>query len=124
MTSDLKKKRGAVGFSLAAVLDDTSWYKELFLTTALAMVFFTVFVQGSTIKFLVRWHIWEIIILGCFYNGPSSVSVPNRKTALSQPELLTDSLDSVADADDCLDADDQKNINFVTSAMLGVGVHV
>jgi len=46
--------RGAVGFSLAAVLDDTSWYKELFLTTALAMVFFTVFVQGSTIKFLVK----------------------------------------------------------------------
>jgi len=30
------------------------WYKELFLTTALAMVFFTVFVQGSTIKFLVK----------------------------------------------------------------------
>merc|ERR1712037_1093908 len=28
--------------------------KELFLTTALAMVFFTVFVQGSTIKFLVK----------------------------------------------------------------------
>ena len=45
--------RGAVGFSLAVVLDDSMWYKELFLTTALAMVFFTVFVQGSTIKFLV-----------------------------------------------------------------------
>jgi len=46
--------RGAVGFSLAVVLKDNSWYKELFLTTALAMVFFTVFVQGSTIKFLVK----------------------------------------------------------------------
>jgi len=46
--------RGAVGFSLAVVLDDSMWYKELFLTTALAMVFFTVFVQGSTIKFLVK----------------------------------------------------------------------
>ena len=91
VTSDLEKKRGAVGFSLAAVLDDTSWYKELFLTTALAMVFFTVFVQGSTIKFLVRWHIWEIIILGCFYTGPSSVSVPKRKTVFSQSEPLIDS---------------------------------
>ena len=71
MTSDLpRKKRGAVGFSLAAVLDDTSWYKELFLTTALAMVFFTVFAQGSTIKFLVSWHIWEIIIQGAFTMGP------------------------------------------------------
>merc|ERR1711971_1334760 len=46
--------RGAVGFSLAVVLDDSMWYKELFLTTALAIVFFTVFVQGSTIKFLVK----------------------------------------------------------------------
>ena len=86
-----RKKRGAVGFSLAAVLDDTSWYKELFLTTALAMVFFTVFVQGSTIKFLVRWHIWEVIILGCIYKGPSSVSVPKRKTVFSQSEPLIDS---------------------------------
>ena len=49
----LHLSRGAVGFSLAVVLDDSMWYKELFLTTALAMVFFTVFVQGSTIKFLV-----------------------------------------------------------------------
>ena len=70
MTSDLEKKRGAVGFSLAAVLDDTSWYKELFLTTALAMVFFTVFVQGSTIKFLVRWHIWENNFQGVFTKCP------------------------------------------------------
>jgi NhaP-type Na+/H+ or K+/H+ antiporter len=30
------------------------WYRELFVSAALAMVFFTVFVQGSTIKLLVR----------------------------------------------------------------------
>lgn len=47
--------RGAVGFSLALVLDDTYPFKELFLTTALSMVFFTVFVQGSTIKLIVKY---------------------------------------------------------------------
>ena len=46
--------RGAVGFSLAVVLDEQKWYREMFLTTALAMVFFTVFIQGSTIKFFVK----------------------------------------------------------------------
>ena len=46
--------RGAVGFSLAVVLNDQKWYRELFLTTALAIVFFTCFIQGSTIKFLVK----------------------------------------------------------------------
>jgi hypothetical protein len=30
------------------------WYRELFVSAALAMVFFTVFVQGSTIKLLVK----------------------------------------------------------------------
>ena len=30
------------------------WYRELFVSAALAMVFFTVFLQGSTIKLLVR----------------------------------------------------------------------
>jgi len=47
--------RGAVGFSLAMVLADNFQYKNLFLTTALVMVFFTVFIQGSTIKVLVKW---------------------------------------------------------------------
>lgn len=49
--------RGAVGFSLAVVLKRTedNWYRELFVSTALTMVFFTVFLQGSTIKFLVKW---------------------------------------------------------------------
>jgi NhaP-type Na+/H+ or K+/H+ antiporter len=30
------------------------WYRELFVSAALAMVFFTVFLQGSTIKLLVK----------------------------------------------------------------------
>ena len=46
--------RGAVGFSLAMVIKEEAWYRELFLTTALVMVFFTVFLQGGTIKFLVK----------------------------------------------------------------------
>ena len=46
--------RGAVGFSLAVVLDKEVWYRELFVSAALAMVFFTVFLQGSTIKLLVK----------------------------------------------------------------------
>jgi len=46
--------RGAVGFSLAEILEKDKWYREMFLTTALAMVFFTCFLQGSTIKFLVK----------------------------------------------------------------------
>ena len=46
--------RGAVGFSLAVVLKEDVWYRELFVTTALIMVFFTVFLQGGTIKFLVK----------------------------------------------------------------------
>lgn len=46
--------RGAVGFSLAVVLSKDVWYRELFVSAALAMVFFTVFLQGSTIKLLVK----------------------------------------------------------------------
>jgi len=46
--------RGAVGFSLAVVLKENVWYRDLFVTTALIMVFFTVFLQGGTIKFLVK----------------------------------------------------------------------
>jgi len=46
--------RGAVGFSLAVVLDKDVWYRELYITTALAMVFFTVFLQGGTIKLFVK----------------------------------------------------------------------
>ena len=46
--------RGAVGFSLAVVLEKGVWYRELFITTALFMVFFTVFLQGGTIKLFVK----------------------------------------------------------------------
>lgn len=46
--------RGAVGFSLAVVLEKGVWYRELFITTALCMVFFTVFLQGGTIKLFVK----------------------------------------------------------------------
>ena len=45
--------RGAVGFSLADILPDNS-FKNIFLTATLAVVYFTVFIQGSTIKFFVR----------------------------------------------------------------------
>ena len=40
--------RGAVGFSLAMVLKEGVWYREMFITAALAMVFFTVFLQGAS----------------------------------------------------------------------------
>ena len=42
--------RGAVGFSLAVVLSKDEWYRELFVSTALVMVFFTVFLQGEKLK--------------------------------------------------------------------------
>ena len=45
--------RGAVGFSLAQILDEDNPFKEMFLTATIFMVFFTVFIQGGTIKFLV-----------------------------------------------------------------------
>ena len=46
--------RGAVGFSLAVVIDKNVWYRELFVSAALVMVFFTVFLQGGTIKLFVK----------------------------------------------------------------------
>ena len=50
--------RGAVGFSLAQVMDEKFWYRDLFVTTALVMVLFTVFLQGGTIKSFVKvFHI-------------------------------------------------------------------
>lgn len=47
--------RGAVGFSLVTILpeDDQHQLKDIFLTTTLVMILFTVFVQGGSIKFLV-----------------------------------------------------------------------
>ena len=46
--------RGAVGFALAIVLSEDLWYREIFVTTALVKVLFTVFLQGSTIKLMVE----------------------------------------------------------------------
>ena len=45
--------RGAVGFSLVTILDEDNPFKDIFLTTTLFIIFFTVFLQGSTIKFVV-----------------------------------------------------------------------
>ncbi len=47
--------RGAVGFSLAKIIDPHDPFKPIFLTTTLIMIFFTVFLQGGTIKFMVGW---------------------------------------------------------------------
>ncbi|KAL3846804.1 hypothetical protein ACJMK2_017760 [Sinanodonta woodiana] len=47
--------RGAVCFSLVALLDDADFpRKDMFVTTTLAVIFFTVFISGSTIKPLVK----------------------------------------------------------------------
>ena len=47
--------RGAVGFSLVEILDEkTNPYKNLFVTTTLFMIGFTVFLQGGTIKLFVE----------------------------------------------------------------------
>ena len=48
--------RGAVGFSLAIILSQTEkgLTSQIFLTATLFIVYFTVFLQGGTIKFLVN----------------------------------------------------------------------
>ena len=37
--------RGAVGFSLATIINDDNPFKGVFLTSTLAIVYFTVFIQ-------------------------------------------------------------------------------
>ena len=44
--------RGAVGFSLVTILPDEHPLKDVFLLATIVVIFFTVFVQGGTIKFL------------------------------------------------------------------------
>ena len=39
--------RGAVGFSLVTILPEANPMKDIFLTTTLVMIFFTVFIQGG-----------------------------------------------------------------------------
>ena len=46
--------RGAVGFSMATILPDSNPLKGSFLATAMAVIYFTIFVQGSTMKFFVQ----------------------------------------------------------------------
>ena len=46
--------RGAVGFSMATILPRTNPLKDAFLATTVVVIYFTIFVQGSTIKFFVR----------------------------------------------------------------------
>ena len=49
--------RGAVGFSLALILSEkqpTNQFKYLFLATVIFMVYFTTFLQGGTIKWVVN----------------------------------------------------------------------
>ena len=46
--------RGAVGFSLALILSKTNQFKDLFLATVIFMVYFTTFLQGGTIKWVVN----------------------------------------------------------------------
>ncbi|KAL4220521.1 hypothetical protein ACF0H5_020919 [Mactra antiquata] len=48
--------RGAVCFSLVALLNEKEFpMKDMFITTTLFVIFFTVFIQGGTIKYLVKW---------------------------------------------------------------------
>ena len=47
--------RGAVAFGLALSIKTTVPNYKLFITTCVAMVYWTVFVQGMTIKPLVKW---------------------------------------------------------------------
>lgn len=47
--------RGAVAFSLVAMLDDdTVRSQPIFMTTTLVIILFTVFIQGATIKLFVN----------------------------------------------------------------------
>lgn len=47
--------RGAVGFSLVEMINaDVIPPAQMFVTTTLAVVLFTIFIQGGTIKFLVN----------------------------------------------------------------------
>uniref|UniRef100_A0A6I8Q682 Sodium/hydrogen exchanger n=1 Tax=Xenopus tropicalis TaxID=8364 RepID=A0A6I8Q682_XENTR len=46
--------RGAIAFSLGYLLDDNHFPREMFLTAIITVIFFTVFVQGMTIRPLVE----------------------------------------------------------------------
>ena len=46
--------RGAVSFSLANILPSTNPFKPIFLSATIFVVFFTIFIQGGTIKYIVQ----------------------------------------------------------------------
>ena len=46
--------RGAVGFSMATILPNSNPLKGSFLATTMAVIYFTIFVPGSTMKFFVQ----------------------------------------------------------------------
>eukprot|EP00792_Barthelona_sp_PAP020_P003732 TRINITY_DN1606_c0_g1_i1.p1 TRINITY_DN1606_c0_g1~~TRINITY_DN1606_c0_g1_i1.p1 ORF type:complete len:667 (+),score=136.03 TRINITY_DN1606_c0_g1_i1:103-2103(+) len=47
--------RGAIAFALAFSLADSFNYKQVIIGTSLFIVLFTVFVNGSTIRFVLKW---------------------------------------------------------------------
>ena len=46
--------RGAVSFSLANILPSNNPFKPIFLSATIFVVFFTIFIQGGTIKYIVQ----------------------------------------------------------------------
>ena len=77
--------RGAVGFSLAQVMSEKFWYRDLFVSTALVMVLFTVFLQGGTIKSFVK----------VFHIKLESSEKKKRVSDLVQRKLVHDMMDGI-----------------------------
>ncbi|KAI3422376.1 Sodium hydrogen exchanger [Globodera pallida] len=50
-----RTKKGAIAFGLVVSLDDSLPPKQMFVTTCISVIFFTVFFQGITIRPLLHW---------------------------------------------------------------------